>query len=221
MNVMRVGSAVLGLLCVLATGCQNKLHDENKALWAQNRELEARNRAMGEQLRSAPDPAQIQSMQQEIAARDAKIAELENQLKTPAPGQAQDNLLAGIEVTRDERAGTMTVNLPGDVLFPSGQAVLKDSAKATLNKVASAVKKDYSGKKIYVEGHTDTDPISKTKDKWQDNLDLSAERARVVREYLISQGIDAKLIGTRAYGETMPKGSKAASRRVEIVVATR
>ena len=85
--------------------------------------------------------------------------------------------LAGIEVTKDEKAGTVTVNVPGDVLFLSGQAELKESAKGTLNKVVSALKKDYAGKHILVQGYTDKDPISRTKDKWTDNLDLSAARA--------------------------------------------
>ena len=31
---------------------------------------------------------------------------------------------------------------------------------------------------MIVKGYTDTDPISRTKDKYKDNLDLSAERAR-------------------------------------------
>jgi len=56
---------------------------------------------------------------------------------------------------------------------------------------------------------------------WQDNLDLSAARARAVAQYLTSQGIDTKLVDTRAYGSTVPKKTKEASRRVEIVVATR
>jgi len=150
--------------------------------------------------------------------------ELQSQLRTPTPAQAQTqtpaetNGLSGIEVTRDDKAGTITVNLPGDVLFQSGRADLKESAKGTLNKVCTAIKKDYPGKKIIVRGYTDTDPISRTKDKWQDNLDLSAARARTVAQYLVQQGV-AK-VGTQAFGDTMPRGNKDRSRRVEVVVAT-
>ncbi len=214
-------AAVMGILGFLAVGCQNKVHDENKRLWQQNRELQTDKNRLESDLASRPDPSQVSQLQQELAARDAKIAELESQLQTPAPGQPQDSSLAGIEVTRDEAAGTMTVNVPGDVLFSSGQATLKSSAQATLNKIAGALKSDYAGKPIYVRGYTDTDPISKTKDKWKDNLDLSAERARVVSKYLVDQGISRNQVGTQAFGETMPRSSKAASRRVEIVVATR
>jgi len=158
-------------------------------------------------------------LQGELAAREAKIAELENQLRQPPPGQPHDPSLAGIEVTRDDKAGTVTVNIPGDVLFASGQSELKESSKKTLNQIIRAIKTDFAGKTIMVDGHSDSDPISKTRDKWKDNLDLSAARARTVAAYLKEQGVTR--VGTRAFADTAPKASKAASRRVEIVVQVR
>lgn len=223
MNHFKPGVLLGGLVLVLAAGCQNKLADENVALHRQNRELQERLSTTDAQLQQAPRPEQIQQLQGEIAQRDAQIAQLQTQLRTPAAGNsADDNAgLEGIEVTRDDRAGTVTVNVPGDVLFASGQAEVKDSARQTLTRIATAIKKDYAGKRLFVDGHTDADPITKTKDKWEDNLDLSAARARNVGKFLASQGIDSKLIGERAFGETAPRGSKSASRRVEIVVKVR
>jgi flagellar motor protein MotB len=210
-------------------GCQSKIHDENKALWQQNRELQADKNRMQSDLASRPDPAQMQAMQQQLAERDAKIAELQNQLRQPAPppvgastaAAPVDNSLQGIEVTHDDKAGTVTVNLPGDVLFSSGQSDLKGSAKTTLNKVVAALQKDYAGKRVIVKGYTDSDPITHTKDRYKDNLDLSAARARTVAEYLRQQGISGKQLGLQAFGETVPKGNKDRSRRVEIVVSAR
>ncbi|MBC8105567.1 MAG: OmpA family protein [Anaerolineae bacterium] len=224
MRFSMLGSTiVLGLVAFFAGGCQNKLFDENVQLHNQNREIQQKLTESDMRLRSAPDPSQMATMQQELTARDQKIAELQAQLANPAPNTPaeESNLLKGIEVTRDDRAGTMTVNLPGDVLFSSGSAELKSSAKGTLDKITSAIKRDYPGKRVIVQGYTDTDPISKTKDKWQDNLDLSASRARAVAKYLTQQGVDSKNVGLQAYGETMAKGSKDRSRRVEIVIATR
>jgi outer membrane protein OmpA-like peptidoglycan-associated protein len=214
------------LACFISIGCQSKIDKENQALWQQNRELQADKNKLQSDLASRPDPAQMQAMQQQIAERDAKIADLQNQLRQPPPVAAGQpapaaNDLQGIEVTRDEKAGTVTVNLPGDVLFNSGQSELKSSAKTTLNKVAAALQKDYPGKRVIVKGYTDTDPISRTKDKYKDNLDLSAERARTVAEYLHEQGISNKQLGLQAYGDTMPRKSKDRSRRVEIVVSAR
>ena len=213
-----VAVLVLGI-AGLGAGCQNKLADENKALWEQNRELQARYNELSSQPKA--DPNQVNALQGEIAQRDAKIAELEAQLREPQPGQQADPQLAGIETSFDNATGNMTVTIPGDVLFDSGRATLKESSKSTLNKIAAAIKKDYAGKHVFVDGHTDPDPIAKTKGMWQDNLDLSAERARVVAKYLTGQGLEQKNVDTRAFGSTKPKQTKDASRRVEIVVATR
>jgi len=219
MSSIRAG--ILGLVMLVGVGCQNKVAEENKRLWQENRDLRSQSTDLQGQLRSAPDPAALAQMQSDLAARDAQIAQLQDQLRKPAEGQPADSDLAGITVTRDDRAGTMTVNVPGDVLFASGSSTLKESAKSTLNRIIGALKKDYTGKKVMVDGHSDSDPITKTKDKWEDNLDLSAARARTVAQYLVSQGMDSKSIEPRAFGPTAPKNSKAASRRVEIVVATR
>jgi flagellar motor protein MotB len=227
MSLSRMGFITTAFLAgAISLGCKSKIHDENEALWQQNRELQSDKNRMQADLSSRPDPQQLAAMQQQIAERDAKIAELQNQLRQPAPlvaGQPaqQDNGLAGIEVTRDEKAGTVTVNLPGDVLFNSGKADLKESAKTTLAKVAAALEKDYPGKKVIVKGYTDTDPISRTKELYKDNLDLSAARARTVAQFLVERGIRPHQLGLQAYGETVPKASKDRSRRVEIVVSAR
>ena len=210
-----VGMGVL--LCGLAVaGCQSKLHDENKALWEQNRELQAHKD------QSSDQSGQVSALQGEVAARDAKINELQNQLRAPTPGAGSQPGIEGIETTYNAAAGELTVNLPGDILFDSGRATLKDSAKATLNKVAQAIKTDYGGKPVRVEGHSDSDPIQKTKGQWQDNRHLSMMRALEVTRYLASQGVPEKQIATSGFGDTKPKGNrKEANRRVEIVVVTR
>jgi outer membrane protein OmpA-like peptidoglycan-associated protein len=221
MNRSRAIVLVLSIAGMCSAGCENKLHDENMELYRQNRELQADNTRLKQELGQRVDPAQVSQMQQQLAERDARINDLQNQLRQPAPGQGADNSLAGIAVTRNPDTGEITVNLPGDILFDSGKADIKSSAKATLNKVVNAIKKDYGGKKVLVDGYTDTDPISRTKDQWEDNLDLSAARARTVAKYLVEQGLQRNLVGPRAFGDTKPRATKPGSRRVEIVVATR
>jgi len=58
-------------------------------------------------------------------------AELEASLKS-------DPSIAGVETSYDAKTKTLTVNLPGDVLFPSGQSVLKPTATPTLDKIVAA-----------------------------------------------------------------------------------
>ena len=216
MGIARMGSGLIAaaLMLVVGVGCQNKMHDENLALHEQNRELQAR---LGQQDANA---AQMNQLQSENAQLQSQIAQLQSQLRTPTTGAGAQPGIEGIETSYDATKGEMTVNVPGDVLFDAGQATLKDSAKATLNKIAGAIKRDHPGKMIRVEGHSDTDPINKTKGKWRDNLELSNARATEVTRYLMSQGIPAKQIAPTGFGDTRPKATKAASRRVEIVVVT-
>ena len=228
MRTIRMGAvaATMGLTLLASAGCKSSMHDQNLSLHTQNRELQERNRQLEAERDARPDAAALSAKDAEIAAANARAAELEKQLRQPAPAgngtAATDPGIAGIETSFNKATGEMTVTLPGDVLFDSGRATLKESSKATLNKVAAAIKKDHPGKKILVDGHTDSDPIAKTKSLWKDNLDLSAERARVVGKYLADQGIAANTIGTRGMGATAPRGNdKSRNRRVEIIVSTR
>jgi flagellar motor protein MotB len=124
-----------------------------------------------------------------------------------------------LETTADPNAGTVTVNLPGDIFFNSGDATIRTPAQDSLKKVAATLKKDkaYAGKPIRVEGHTDSDPIKKS--KWKSNQELSEARAKAVKDYLAKQGIDSKLMTAVGHGADMPKGAdKSRNRRVEVVV---
>ena len=120
----------------------------------------------------------------------------------------------------DAAKGTITVTLDSNVLFNSGKVDLKSDSKSSLERISSVIKRDYPGKEVWVMGHTDTDPIKKS--KWKDNWELSSQRALSVVRYLISQGISAKNMVAAGRGEFHPVSeSKAANRRVEIIVYTR
>ena len=211
-------SGAAALLLFFAVGCQADLKKDNDELRRQNLELQNSLNDANAKLHNAPDAAQVAQLQAEIDARDAKIKQLEASLRTPTPGAGAQPGIEGIETSYDPKAGTLTVNLPGDVLFAVGQADLKGSSLATLDKVVRALKKDYAGKKIRVDGYTDSDPVVRTKAKWTDNLGLSLARAAAVTRYLESKGILADIITTEGYGAAHPKATKAKSRRVEIVV---
>ena len=224
MRLLSIGGSLLtaALAVVTTGGCANRMHDENLALHQQNRELQA-------QLDSRNAVAQRDQQPEEMTPV-APPATQASQAQTPAPPppvqtQAQTQTpppinIEGTETTQDPVAGTMTVRVPGDVLFDPGQATVRAAARATLDKVAAALKKDYAGKQIRVEGHTDADPIRVS--KWKDNQHLSEARAQAVREYLVQKGLEANSVTTTGFGATKPKGNdKAQNRRVEIVVVTR
>jgi len=150
--------------------------------------------------------------------------QIEEQKKTPADATGFGE---GYDVAFDPAAGTVTVTLPNSILFSSGQASLKTATSRELDHIYSVLRDKYAGKQIDVVGHTDTDPIRKTKDKWKDNWELSAERALTVVRYLIRKGIAEDKIRAVGCGESRPVASnstaagKAKNRRVEIVVHVR
>lgn len=166
--------------------------------------------------------------QDELAGRDAteeqlslQLAAMQNALKNSQTQLKQketfDPGFAGENASFDAQRGTVTVPLSTEVLFDAGKVTLKSSSKSRLKKIADEINAKHAGKAIYVVGHTDTDPIKKS--GWKDNWQLSAERALAVTRYLIDQKVPAKHLAVVGRGEFHPIGkSKAASRRVEIVV---
>lgn len=217
MRIARTSVLAALLVGAFGGGCQNKLYDENRALHQQNRELQTQLAAANNEPKA--DPAQIQQLQSQLAERDAKLAELQNQLRQPAADQSAADV-QGVEATFDQASQKMTVAVPGDVLFAPGDAAIRDTAKGTLDKVARSLKGDYAGKTVRIEGHTDADPIKYS--KWKSNQELSVARAAAVKAYLVKQGVDASLITTAGLGSDKPKGKdKAVNRRVDIVVAMR
>ncbi len=204
---VRAWAMVLAAVVVMGSqvGCQSKrLSDERNELYRQNQELQDElNRT-----RSALDSAMAQRMTQPAPAPVAATA---------APVAASNTGfgdIAGVEV--EQGFGTVRVKVPGDVLFASGQATVTPAARSTLNQVVGVIKRQYANNQIIVEGHTDSDPIRKS--KWASNQQLSEARANAVADHLASQGVSRSRISTMGYGSTQPRETKAKSRRVEIVV---
>jgi chemotaxis protein MotB len=148
--------------------------------------------------------------------------QIEQQKKTPADATGFGE---GYDVAFDPAAGTITVTLPNSILFDSGQASLKTATSRELDHIHSVLQQKYAGKPIDVVGHTDTDPIKKS--KWKDNWELSAQRSLTVARYLIQRGISEDKIRAVGCGESRPIASnsnatgRAKNRRVEIVVNIR
>ena len=148
--------------------------------------------------------------------------QIEQKRKTPAEASGFGE---GYDVAFDPAAGTVTVTLPNALLFDSGKETLKSATIAELDHIRSVLRQKYSGKQIDVVGHTDSDPIKKSKCK--DNWELSAQRSLTVARYLIQRGIPEEKIRAVGCGESRPIASnstatgKAKNRRVEIVVHIR
>jgi chemotaxis protein MotB len=160
-------------------------------------------------------------MADQIAHDQTTIEELTRQLENIQKNPSQAGF-GNLPVTVDPLAGTITVTLENAILFAAGRASLKSTTIHQLDEVVSTIKQRYSGKIVDVIGHTDTDPIRRS--KWQDNLELSCQRAMAVARYLEKHGLAQRQVRAIGRGAGDPKDSnstaagKAKNRRVEIVV---
>ncbi len=218
--IKMAGGMVLAVTLLLAGGCQ----PWEQKFRACNSELENM-KALYDSAQAEADNCRsnLQSLQQDAQAWQARYQDCQRELQVASQARSETPAAGGLGAeggVYDPSRGTITVPLTSDVLFDSGQVTLKSTSKSRINRITDIIKREHSGKEIWVIGHTDTDPIKKS--KWKDNWQLSTERALAVTRYLISQGISAKSLVAAGRGEHHPTGSsKAQNRRVEIVVYTR
>ncbi len=111
------------------------------------------------------------------------------------------------QISIDFTSQYVELDLNGSILFDSGVAEIRDDSKMFLQKIASILVK-YKNNVIEIEGHTDNVPISNS--RYENNRELSTERARNVYEYIISQEnfIDSNM-KIAGYGESRPIASNA------------
>ncbi|MCZ6688876.1 MAG: OmpA family protein [Planctomycetota bacterium] len=114
--------------------------------------------------------------------------------------------------------------LDSDIFFGSGKAGLSSRGKRTLKQIIDVLQGSaYAPYQIEIAGHTDTDPIRKS--KFKDNWQLSADRARSVLLEMVTRGVAAERLHTAGYSYTRPrrpntsKDNKRMNRRVEIVLS--
>jgi chemotaxis protein MotB len=130
-------------------------------------------------------------------------------------------------VIRDNR---MLLELPGDILFDSGEDTLKKHGQDVLLKVADILRNgpEWSSRRFQVACHTDSRPLAGR--NFRDNWALSAMRARAVLLLLTKPvdrgggGLDARRWSAAGYADTDPVASndteegRQKNRRVELVV---
>lgn len=110
------------------------------------------------------------------------------------------------------------------ILFDSGKADLKATGRSALQTVVSRIQSqsEWAGNSVFVIGHTDSDPIKRS--KWADNLELSVQRGATVVRELKKMGLDPQRLVAAGQGEYNPllsnssRDGKAKNRRVQIAV---
>lgn len=118
------------------------------------------------------------------------------------------------EVSRVGEGINMTFD--ASLAFKINSAEISENYKKDLDAAAS-VFRNYEDTNILIEGHTDDTGSEEY------NMTLSKRRAEAVRDYLVSQGVDAARLTAKWYGETQPKypnddANRDKNRRVELAI---
>ncbi len=150
----------------------------------------------------------IVSIKKEGSAFDSRLITKEEIAKKETRNSTQ---LAVKEIKVGE---AYTIN---DILYEYNSDVLSEKSKFILREFSRYLKSNETIK-LSIAGHTDSDGDDAK------NLDLSDRRAKGVKEYLVSLGIDENRLDAKGLGETKPKvpndtpTNKAKNRRTEFVV---
>ena len=119
---------------------------------------------------------------------------------------------------------TILIRMTDSALFASAKVDILPEAQQLLLEISQIINR-YNDliETIWVEGHTDSVPISSA--RYRDNTDLSAMRATSVRRYMLSiMDIEPSKIVPIGYGEYRPvdtnetNAGKANNRRVDFVI---
>ncbi len=161
----------------------------------------------------------VNSLQAEVAKRqqeEARRIALEKALAVP---------LASGRVTlangRIGISGSVLFDLNSDQLRPEGEQLLKALVPPL---------QVYLGERdemLMVSGFTDNVPVPRSNTRFQDNLELSAQRALTVTRTLVREGMPRSRVFSAAFGAEQPVASnadekgRALNRRVEMAPVPR
>lgn len=224
-------SPLLLLLAALALpACQNTI--DKQVISDQDAQLEA---LTSDRSRMTSQLSRIQSenrtLAEQIAFEQQKNTELQQRVSAAEAAIKQRDVetdmlntsFQGLNVDVGRRGGYIVLGLSSELTFGSGKAELNKQGRDTLTKVGDVLRTNYAGKTLWVEGHTDNEQPKKS--GWKNNLQLSANRAMSVAEFLTGElGLDPTHVRVAGYGEFAPKQpndtpeGRAVNRRVEILI---
>jgi chemotaxis protein MotB len=128
-----------------------------------------------------------------------------------------------VRMREDERG--LVITLSSDAFFNTGSARLKEDTRPILAKVAKIV--NSVNNFVRIEGHTDNAPltVTKAKERYRSNWELSSTRALNVLHYLTDEeNVKPSQLSSVAFGEYRPidendtPQGRAYNRRVDIVI---
>ncbi len=226
--------SLCGFVLASATGCSvlrdlgfesrggrlaRKYREENMSLASKNTELETR---------LASSNSERDKMGTKLAMLEKDRGDSGARAGSLAPGERLNklnSLLGGVGRPIVSVQGNKGIRITGDLLFEPGKIEVKSSATPILTKIANVIKQLDSDVTVFIDGHTDSDPLNVTKKLYHNNYGLGAARANAVAKKLVSLGAPRERLSTRSFGQDSPIASNATpagkgqNRRVEITFA--
>lgn len=134
--------------------------------------------------------------------------------------------LSPTAIEEEAYRGQTVEELAADLFFESGSASLTEQGRVRLDGVAMRLKRDFPGRQVRVEGHSDNQPIGPSlRTIFPTNWELSAARATAVVRYLqdvhVLDPAHLEAVGMSAYypaADNATSEGRAQNRRVRIAV---
>jgi outer membrane protein OmpA-like peptidoglycan-associated protein len=181
----------------------------NQSAMNAHMEADSANQAAASSNQSAMN-AHMEADSANLAAANSKQQALNSKQQALELQQQIDTLQARVT----DRGLVVTL---GDVLFPTGGSVLKDSASHNLNRLVVFLGR-YPDRTAAIEGYTDSTGTVEYNDA------LSRRRADAVMAYLVGQGVSSGRLTASGKGESLPVADndsafgRQQNRRVEVII---
>ena len=160
-----------------------------------------------------------QSLEEEVSKR-----QVEEQRRMALEQALAGPLASGRITLRDGKIG-----ISGSVLFSLNSAALQTEGREVLRSLVAPLQV-YLGEReelLMVSGFTDDLPIQPGNNRFDDNWELSAQRALTVTRALIEEGMDPAIVFAAAFGAQQPvatntdEDGRSRNRRVEMAPVPR
>ena len=161
-----------------------------------------------------------------LAARLEQLAAVEEEMRQRNAiyqefvARFQTMIDAGQLTVRLDR-GRLVIELPQDILFDTGRALISPEGRTALLEIASVLA-SFHDRRFQVEGHTDNVPIRN--ERFPSNWELSTARSLAVVRLFLEAGVSPQNVSAAGYGEHQPRATndsdagRTLNRRIEIVM---
>ena len=175
------------------TGEKDQLANDNAQLAARIKDAETEADALRKQI--ADKEGRLNALQTAVQEKESNLDSLRKQL-------------SDMNVQLEETNRGLTLTILDQLLFAAGKAELTSDGKVLIGKVSDIIQKQFPGREIIVEGHTDNQPIKHS--GWKSNWELGAARAlSVVHRMTEQHAFDATKVSAMSFGEFRPAADNA------------